>query len=522
MGMSRWTAGVCALALLGMTAGCAPTQMAAPEESVQLSPSTFAKVREIDERFQSYNVEIAEVIGGRFWKPYREMTGPTQPQARSQENTGGAVALDPALFSQRPEADLTDARLRMLARALGPAYIRVSGSWANTMYFQNDDNAPLATPPEGYTGVLTRAHWRGVVDFARAVDAKLVISYAINAPVRDRNGVWTPVQARPFMEYNRSIGGEIYAAELFNEPNLAQHAGGPPDYTGAAFVRDIAAFRAFAAEVAPDMKIVGPGDSPGLNPPEDFLSSEPRPHFDVFDYHFYPAVSQRCSPPDGQMGISPERAMGSRYLGMTDRALAEHLPLRDRYAPGAPIWITETAGAACGGAPWSATFLDTFRYLDQAGRLAKGGVDAIFHNTLSASEYGLIDDVTNEPRPNYWAALLWRRLMGTTVLNAGDNREGFHLYAHCQRDRAGGVTLLAVNYGEEGVNLATSTSAEVYALTAAELQTTEVNLNGSPLRLAGEQLPELRPRRVLNGQVSVAPHSVAFVALPNAGNSSCQ
>ena len=37
------------------------------------------------------------------------------------------------------------------------------------------------------------------------------------------------------------------------------------------------------------------------------------------------------------------------------------------------------------------------------------------HNTLAASDYALLDDHTYAPRPNYWAALLWRRLMGTTV-----------------------------------------------------------------------------------------------------------
>ena len=40
----------------------------------------------------------------------------------------------------------------------------------------------------------------------------------------------------------------------------------------------------------------------------------------------------------------------------------------------------ETADAACGGNPWAVTYLDCFRYLDQMGRLAKNGVDVIFHN----------------------------------------------------------------------------------------------------------------------------------------------
>jgi len=28
------------------------------------------RIADVDERYQSYNVEMAEVIGGNFWKPY--------------------------------------------------------------------------------------------------------------------------------------------------------------------------------------------------------------------------------------------------------------------------------------------------------------------------------------------------------------------------------------------------------------------------------------------------------------------
>lgn len=38
--------------------------------------------------------------------------------------------------------------------------------------------------------------------------------------------------------------------------------------------------------------------------------------------------------------------------------------------------------------------------------------NVIFHNIFASSEYGLLDQTTFAPRPNYWAALLWRKLMG--------------------------------------------------------------------------------------------------------------
>ena len=32
--------------------------------------SDLAKLGEVDERYQAYNVEMVEVTGGRFWAPY--------------------------------------------------------------------------------------------------------------------------------------------------------------------------------------------------------------------------------------------------------------------------------------------------------------------------------------------------------------------------------------------------------------------------------------------------------------------
>ena len=47
---------------------------------------------------------------------------------------------------------------------------------------------------------------------------------------------------------------------------------------------------------------------------------------------------------------------------------------------------------------------------------------------------------------NYWGALLWRQLMGTTVLESGlPIQAGVKVYAHWLRGRGGGVAVLAIN-----------------------------------------------------------------------------
>src|ERR1700751_764574 len=95
-------------------------------EIVKVAPGAMPAVAKVDERFQSYNVEMAEVIGGRFWAPYKK------PGEASAGPSGG-VDMAAAMFRQRTPLDLKGSRrLRALAKALGPAYIRVGGASANT------------------------------------------------------------------------------------------------------------------------------------------------------------------------------------------------------------------------------------------------------------------------------------------------------------------------------------------------------------------------------------------------------
>jgi hypothetical protein len=245
---------------------------------------------------------------------------------------------------------------------------------------------------------------------------------------------------------------------------------------------------------------------------------------DAFSYHFYGATSKRCAPM-GAIQTTPEAALSEEWLSRTDRDEAFYAALRDRFEPGKPLWLTETAETACGGNPWASSFIDSFRYLDQLGRLAKRGVQVVAHNTLAASDYGLIDEATLTPRPNYWSALLWHKFMGTTVLDAGPSpTAGVTLYAHCLPGRPGGVTLLAINTDRAVLHdLTTSLPSDGYTLDAKDLLGASVNLNGSELKLgAGDAMPALTGAPIRAGLVTLAPASITFLAFPNAGNASCQ
>jgi hypothetical protein len=112
--MFRWDKA--ALAALLATLACSGVLADGPS----IDPTNMTRVGTVDERFQSYNIEMVEVTGGRFWKPY----GP-EPAAAGTD-----------LYAYRPPIDLNNIKLRKLATALAPAYLRVSGTWANSTYFQ--------------------------------------------------------------------------------------------------------------------------------------------------------------------------------------------------------------------------------------------------------------------------------------------------------------------------------------------------------------------------------------------------
>ena len=99
----------------------------------------------------------------------------------------------------------------------------------------------------------------------------------------------------------------------------------------------------------------------------------------------------------------------------------------------------------CGGNPIASTFADSFRFVDQLARSARAGVQVFIHNTLAASDYGLLEEHTYAPRPDYWAALLWKRLAGARVLDAGAGGDRLDLYGQCLKDSRGGVLLIAIN-----------------------------------------------------------------------------
>ena len=181
------------------------------------------------------------------------------------------------------------------------------------------------------------------------------------------------------------------------------------------------------------------------------------------------------------------------------------------------MWVTESGDAGCGGNTWASTFIDVFRTLNELGEFCTVTDGVIFHNTLASSDYGWLKHGTFEPRPTYFAVLLWNQLMGTTVYDSEvPISEGTHVFCHSRKDGKEGCVWLVIN------NSLTNTTkvelpkeATVYALAGKDgIRSKVMTLNDRDLVLGeNDELPNLQGEIVTAGAVEVAPGSCAFFVL---------
>jgi hypothetical protein len=98
-----------------------------------------------------------------------------------------------------------------------------------------------------------------------------------------------------------------------------------------------------------------------------------------------------------------------------------------------------------------------------------------------------------------------------------------HLYAHCQPDTPGGVTLLAINNDRTTARtVELATAAERYTLAADPLDSKTVTLNGQPLALGpGDVLPTLSGAPTAPGNLTFDPATITFLTVSAADNPAC-
>ena len=235
---------------------------------------------------------------------------------------------------------------------------------------------------------------------------------------------------------------------------------------------------------------------------------------DLFSYHYYNGVSERGAAMGGHWPA--EAVFTEMYLDVAPNCARQYVARRAKYVPGGQMWVTESGDAGCGGNTWASTYMDVPRTLNELGAFCTVTDGVIFHNTLASSDYGYLKHGTFLPRPNYFAVLLWNRLMGKTCYASGEQiREGAHVYAHSRKDGKDGYCYLIVNNSAEVTTLELPGEATVYALTGnGKHRSRTMLLCGRELVLGeNDELPSLEGVAVSGGTVEVAPGGCTFVVV---------
>ncbi len=364
-----------------------------------------------------------------------------------------AVVLDGEWWTDTGPPDLTHPRFLALSKLLtsqAPTYLRVGGTDADKVRYALHTRSSQKTPEL----MLTRAKWNALHKLSEFLGTSLL--FTLNAGPNSREaGAWESNNAAELIHHAtdhtkdtpRSLP-PLYSWELGNEIN------GYPLFfnfflSGEQYARDLKHFK----QRFPTEPLAGPatawwpewGEPLGLLPE---VLKHGGSHLDILTWHYYPQQSQRC-------GIQSRPAARTTLLNPTalDTAVhyAQHIErLRRRYAIQAHHWLGETGHAQCGGAPGlSDRWISSLWWLDQLGALAKTGVSVQVRQALVGSDYGLLEEQSFAPRPDYWSSVLWKQLMGPEVLSlqlshpTRTPEKNVRSYAHCHPQK--GVSLLLIN-----------------------------------------------------------------------------
>ncbi len=496
-------------------------------KNIKLSINDLKVIRSIDQRLTSYNVEMTEVTGGTFWKEYT----PDQIAGKGKFPMIGIKNKD-SMMQVYPPIDLTNPRLRKLANEVGPVWVRVSGTWATTTYYDFDATTN-GTAPEGFKSVLTKEQWIGVLDFVKFLGAKLLVSVSNCAGIHTAEEPWNPSEAEKLFKFSKEYGVPIDAAEFMNEPNLLSGSGAPNGYTVEHFIRDQDIFNKWLHDNYPECLAVGPcsvgsGKMGKLDvekfplkqlmkkmSTEAFIKGSKEP-MDVFSYHYYNGVSERIAAGMHFVHWKDSLITSEEYLDAAPYCAKAAARVRDKYMPGAQLWVTESGDAGGGGNTWASTYVDVLRTLNELGTFATITDGIVFHNTLASSDYGWLKHGTFEPRPNYFAILLWNKIMGQVVYDSKiEISEGAHVFCHSRKDGNDGYAYLVINNSKKATTtVELPKEATCYTLAGRDgMRSAVMTLNARELVLgANDELPDLSGE-LTRGKLELAPGSCSFIVI---------
>ena len=358
--------------------------------------------------------------------------------------------------------DLANPKLRVLARAISPAILRLGGSPEDSIIFDADGTCVAGSGGDGpggndayycsqvkpyIYGCLTPARFQGLLEFANATGLRIVLGLnacfgrlAANLPMNFSN-------ARSLLQFTASSPylSVLAGLELGNEvvgTTVDAAAWGKDADTLAALVLEYFGSNSSVFVAGPD------GASP--THAHDAIANATPGSVRKLTYHHYPGCE-----PSHFFALDPDCLSVIDTWG--DMFSAVGTPLR------VETWAGETAEHGGGGvAGLTDTFSSSLYYAWQLGALPLANVELSARQALVGGNYQLLShDGTFTPNPDYYVLWLFRSLIGGGVrafpvtLDAPANVTGVRVFAFDASTEAGGPShrvILALSLNTVGAH----------------------------------------------------------------------
>ncbi|KAJ7299764.1 hypothetical protein O6H91_Y155800 [Diphasiastrum complanatum] len=287
-----------------------------------------------------------------------------------------------------------------------------SCSWGNTSILNLDLMNPILQNAVT-DGCLSMSRWQALNEFFQKT--RSVVAFGLNALNGRRrtgstySGAWDSSNAQEFIQYTYKQNYPIRAWELGNELSIPGVGGSISSPQYAADVNKLRAIVDETYKTSPVKPlIVAPDGRFDASWYQQLLQVSGPKALDVCTRHIY------------NLGPGVDENLVSKILN--------------------PFYLDKEAGY------FKLVQQTLQRYVDQLGMAAQFNNKVYCRQTLIGGNYGLLDTTSFHPNPDYYSALLWRKLMGRVVLSASLTRSPYiRAYAHCSKDDHKAIAVVLIN-----------------------------------------------------------------------------
>ncbi len=380
--------------------------------------------------FISFALDLAQIAGGKWWEGSDDFS----------MGRGGKKAIP---FNFKRE------KLLKLAEHLSPFILRAGGSEADSIYYQFNDSKAKSNSSYFQT-TLTKKIWNDLYQFSTKNGNKLLFTLNVGPGYRTE-GVLDTAHLHHLFKFIKDSGQSVDYFELGNELNaFFLNYGFSNQVDEDQYAYEYRKVKAIMKTYFPNALLLGPANAWWPHLGEVFnqvaFSSEKllslllnnsdkskSADIDIFSWHYYPTQSKRCPI---AINKSSEYSMRSyKTLNAIESIFFKIRKMTKTEENSLKVWLGESGPAQCGGEPGvSKSFSSALWWVDHVARVASSINEVLIRQTLSGSDYGIIDDKTLKVSHDYISTLIFKRLAITKALKFSSAPRGNYYF--CSKDNA--------------------------------------------------------------------------------------